>query len=125
MSVASHNHGATGLTFTGTAGTTDDESSHTHGAGSYLTQFQSVTNTTVTGSAGRLATGTGVNRAVSGTSGAGSAHNHSFTPSGTLGGNTGDSAPSLTGSLSIDNAGSGNAHNNIQPFLVLNYIIKT
>lgn len=26
--------------------------------------------------------------------------------------------------LSIDNAGSGNAHNNMQPFAVLNYIIK-
>lgn len=66
--------------------------SHTHGPGSYETNFQSVTNTTVTGAAGRLTTGTGVTRAVSGTSGA---------------------------------TGGGGAHNNIQPSIVLNYIIKT
>ena len=125
LSVASHTHGATGLTFTGTAGTTGDESAHTHGPGTYETNFQSVTNTTVTGAAGRLTTGTGVTRAVSGTSGAGSAHNHSFTPNGSIGGSTASGTASLTGSLSVNNSGSGDAHNNLQPYLVLNYIIKT
>ena len=65
--------------------------SHTHGPGSYETNFQSVTNTTVTGAAGRLTTGTGVTRAVSGTSGA---------------------------------TGGGGSHNNIQPSIVLNYLIR-
>lgn len=39
-------------------------------------------------------------------------------------GSTG-SAGAHTHTLTIDNAGSGNAHNNTQPTLVLNYIIKT
>jgi len=66
--------------------------SHTHGSGSYTTNFQSNTNTTVTGGGARLNPGTGITRAVSGTSGA---------------------------------TGGDGAHNNIQPSIVLNYIIKT
>lgn len=126
LSVASHTHGATGLTFTGTAGTTGNESAHTHGAGNYKAN---------SGVSSATASGTGVNRInaaltgetrdVTGTSGAGSAHSHSFTPDGTIGGSTAGNTASLAGSLSVNNSGSGDAHNNLQPYIVLNYIIKT
>lgn len=51
------------------------------------------------------------------------AHTHTFGTSGSGGGGIssgGQSAPAATSSV-----GSGNAHNNMQPFAVVNYIIKT
>ena len=54
---------------------------------------------------------------VSGTAASNGAHSHTITV------NSGGSH-SHTGSVSIGNAGGGQAHNNMQPYIVLNYIIK-
>ena len=40
-------------------------------------------------------------------------------------GNTNSIPPVLTGITGTQNNGSGSAHNNLQPYRVLNYIIKT
>ena len=53
--------------------------------------------------------------------GAADVFQHSGANNMTLGGNTGSSSSNIT----IQNAGSGSAHNNVQPGLVVNYIIKT
>jgi microcystin-dependent protein len=46
------------------------------------------------------------------TNGANQRHQHSFTPSGTI---------AMT---NANNTGGGGAHNNLQPYLVMNYIIR-
>jgi microcystin-dependent protein len=97
-----HNHAA--FTTTGSEGahthpiTTDTLTSvvsHGHGAGSE-----------VMGGSGSTPSGTG-----SSTTNSAGAHNHSI------------DVPNFTGSSG--NQGSGEAHNNLQPYIVLNYIIKT
>lgn len=49
---------------------------------------------------------------------------NSGNPPVTSAGSTGTS-PSHSHTLNINNAGSGNAHNNLQPYIALNWIIKT
>ena len=49
---------------------------------------------------------------------------NSGNPPVTSAGSTGTS-PSHSHTLTINNAGSGNAHNNLQPYIALNWIIKT
>lgn len=53
-------------------------------------------------------------------------HSHRFSNSSTISGIEGVNAGSLTGSGTIDtsNTGGGDAHNNVQPTFILNYIIK-
>jgi microcystin-dependent protein len=47
-----------------------------------------------------------------GTSGASTRHQHGFTPAGTV---------TITNN---NNTGGGGAHNNLQPYIVMNYIIR-
>jgi len=49
---------------------------------------------------------------------------NSGNPPVTSAGSTGTST-SHSHTLNINNAGSGNAHNNLQPYIALNWIIKT
>lgn len=85
----------------------DNESAHTHGAGSYAVAYTSATGgatTKITFSADTSATAN--SEAVTGTSAAGSAHGH-------------------TVSGSTANTGGNTTSQNIPPALILNYAIKT
>jgi microcystin-dependent protein len=93
--IPSHLH-ANSATFSGTAGTTGTEQNYT---GSGVVSFRSGSLGFVSGG-GDLITSAG-----------GFTHRHSFTPAGTV-------------SMTNAHTGGGNAHNNVQPTMVLNYIIK-
>jgi microcystin-dependent protein len=94
--LAAHDHGATGLTFTGGAVSFNDNSWATGSTSeSTINEATGQTTSDQTDCVTSISTGT-----ISGTC------------SGTIGGDTAD-------------AGSGSAHNNVQPTIILNYIIKT
>jgi microcystin-dependent protein len=109
--IPAHSHPNT-ASFTGTGGTTGNDSpDHGHAYGRRTT------------GAGGDASGTGIpphNSSPSGppddagpTAGANARHQHSFTPSGTV---------AMT---NANNTGGGGSHNNLQPYITVNYIIKT
>jgi len=108
--IPAHSHPNT-ATFTGSGGTTGNDSpDHGHAYGRRTT------------GAGGDASGTGIpphNSSPSGppddagpTAGANARHQHSFTPSGTV---------TMTNN---NNTGGGFAHNNLQPYIAVNYIIR-
>jgi microcystin-dependent protein len=103
--IPAHSHPNTAA-FTGTAGTTGNDSpDHSHSWGYASTPLAygwSITG----GTAGYNTSGTST------TNGANQRHQHSFTPSGTI---------AMT---NANNTGGGGAHNNLQPYLVMNYIIR-
>jgi microcystin-dependent protein len=109
--IPAHSHPNT-ATFTGSGGTTGNDSpDHGHAYGRRTT------------GAGGDTSGTGIpphNSSPSGppddagpTAGANARHQHSFTPSGTV---------TMTNN---NNTGGGGSHNNLQPYITVNYIIKT
>lgn len=53
------------------------------------------------------------------------AHTHTISTGTSAGGGTAQNATSATASPSTSSAGGGGAHNNLQPYLTINYIIKT
>lgn len=176
-----HSHGVGSLAFTGTAGTTGNESAHTHAAGSFaLPNHQhsdsisfsdsghahgiSTNDETFSGfgmvvsndhgSNGAVSTATGFANlsksgsvgnptslpSITGSSGTGSAHNHSFTPVGTLGGNTateaahthaftpvgtigGSTAAEAAHTHSVSSQGGGGSHQNVHPVAVVTTLV--
>ena len=106
--IPAHSHPNT-ASFSGSSGTTSNPGDHTHAYGRRTT------------GAGGFASGTGIpphNASPSGpdfdagpTAGAGN-HAHTFTPSGTV---------TMT---NANNTGGGGAHNNLQPYIALNYLIR-
>lgn len=99
---------------------TNSDSSHTHGAGTYqvLNYADVVSDAEVGGVSERMRlTGADLDKAVTGTSGAGSAHNHAVNIASF---NSGSAGTGATGST-----GSGNSHENRPPYIGLNFIIKT
>ena len=101
--IPAHSH-PNSASFTGTAGTTGNDSpDHTHNIGW----------DGIAAAAGGISVwglqGSGNNKA---TSGASARHQHGFTPAGTV---------AMT---NANNTGGGGAHNNLQPYLVMNYIIR-
>jgi microcystin-dependent protein len=104
--IPTHVHGATGLTI-GTTGST-----HSHDAGNY--DGGGINNYVVDNSSGPIAQyqglvadGQAANNRIKATASADSAHTHNIT--------------GTTAGL----AGAGQPHNNMQPFMLVNYIIKT
>jgi microcystin-dependent protein len=101
--IPAHSHPNTAA-FTGTAGTTGNDSpDHAH----------NITWDGVGAAAGGISVwGLQGNTNPKSTGGATARHQHSFTPSGTI---------AMT---NANNTGGGGAHNNLQPYLVMNYIIR-
>ena len=105
--IPTHVHGATGLTI-GTTGST-----HSHDAGNY--DGSGINNAIVDNSSGPIAqyqglyanSGSAANARIKATASADSAHSHNIT----------GSTAGLTGA--------GQLHDNMQPFMLVNYIIKT
>jgi microcystin-dependent protein len=125
---AAHTHGATGLTISGGA--------HTHSASG-----DRATNNTATGAGGVITTLSANNagnqdalttteyvggspathtHTVGGNTAAGSSHTHSLSGSSAAGSSH---THALTGSSA--STGSGTAHNNLQPYQITQYLIKT
>lgn len=107
----SHNHG----------GTTGNENSHNH---SY-TRYNSLTSVGGGGAETNIWKGTdgqntGTQSSHSHTIGTESAHTHTFSI-----GSSGTHTHTATGTVTVNNAGSDNAHNNVQPTIIENWIIKT
>lgn len=102
--LASHNHTASdsGHTHTGTTGNMSADHTHTIGPFGTSGGQYGVQDTGNAGSSGTPAT-----------SGASANHTHAFTT------NSGSS------SISVGSSGSGSAHNNMQPSIAINFIIKT
>jgi microcystin-dependent protein len=140
-SESAHTHGigsyvaANESAHTHAAGTlaTGAESGHTHSAGSYTQQLGGVI-TTAAPAAGAGVIGESNNATITGTSGGSSGHTHTVTGTSaagsahthTLSGTSGaGSSHTHTISGSTASAGSDTGHNTMQPFLVLNCIIKT
>jgi microcystin-dependent protein len=130
---SAHSHASTASfsgSFSGTAGTTGNDSpdhSHTSGISLY---------TVVTGTGTLIATvGGGFTSGAS--NGANTRHTHTFTPAGSVSGTVTMTNPtesahthSVTSNVAISNvnntaANAASAHDNMQPTILLNYIIKT
>jgi microcystin-dependent protein len=120
-------HAHSGAT-AGAGASTSNTGDHTHSVASRLTGFS-----TAGRASGNLTTVTGATSSTAGTGTAGAhshnvnSHAHNFDTS-----NTGNHSHSFntnengghSHSFTTDNSGSSNAHNNLQPYLVLEYIIK-
>jgi microcystin-dependent protein len=105
--IPAHSHPNT-ATFAGSAGTTGNDSpDHSHTFANQVSYLAGYGQTSpIFGNAVHsLQTG--------GTSGASARHQHGFTPAGTV---------TITNN---NNTGGGGAHNNLQPYITINYIIKT
>lgn len=102
----SHGHGASSGTESADhahSGSTSGVGDHTHGMG--------------LGDSATIASGTSTRTHLgSKSTGGGGAHSHTFS--------TGGRSAAHTHSVTVDNTGDGGAHNNLQPYVVLNYIIK-
>jgi microcystin-dependent protein len=104
--------------------TTFASSTHTHGRGTYAAAIGAVASNaaTIGYQAGSVVSGgpTASTYDITGTQGSGRTFSH-YTPVYGV-----SATPSATATVSISNAasGSGNAHNNMQPTILLNYIIK-
>jgi len=130
--IPTHTHSATGLTFTGSSVTSGAGSSHSHTIAHTHTvspniQVSQTSNVSTAAANVRVAypsdstvsnrvTDTGYNvtsgASSAANSGTESAHTHSVTAAGSIGGSTGN------------NTTTGSAVDNFQPFLAVNYIIK-
>src|SRR4029079_1352475 len=100
--IPSHTHGDGSLS-------TDVAPDHTHGPGSYTAHANVAGNTSASGSADRvfsLADAGGDAGDITGNSSPGGSHNHD-----------------VSGATSA--SGGGGSHNNLQPYRVVNYIVKT
>jgi len=107
--IPAHSHPNT-ASFTGSAGTTGNDSpDHAHGPSS--SNFALWTGGIVGLAGGGISAPSGMGVSSS-TAGANARHQHSFTPAGTV---------TITNN---NNTGGGGAHNNLQPYLVMNYIIR-
>jgi microcystin-dependent protein len=108
--IPGHTHPNTAA-FTGTAGTTGNDSpDHGHAYGRRTTASGAIT--TGTGIPPHNGNPAGAADDAGPTAGANARHAHSFTPSGTV---------AMTNAA---NTGGDGAHNNLQPYIALNYIIK-
>jgi len=112
-----HNHG----------GSTSSSGSHTHST--YLSQAGDHTHTGTTswsGTSGSMSVKQGIGSGVT-VARASGAHRHTFSTN-TAGGHSHSVGLMQSGShshaVSINSTGGSNAHNNLQPYIVLNYIIK-
>ena len=114
-------------------GTTDGGGSHNHGgttglSGSHnhsYTRYNSLTSVGSGGGESNIWKGTqgdntGNESAHQHTIGGESNHTHTFTI-----GSSGTHSHTATGTVTVNNGGSGSAHNNVQPTIVENWIIKT
>jgi microcystin-dependent protein len=107
--IPAHSHPNT-ATFAGSAGTTGNDSpDHAHGPGS--SNFALWTGGVVGLAGGGILAPSGMS-ITSSTAGANARHQHGFTPAGTV---------TITNN---NNTGGGGAHNNLQPYVVINYIIR-
>ena len=118
-SVGAHTHGGVSGSSGGHnhTGTTGSDGNHSHTYPGYSIVYQSVS--TGTSSASKVSTGGTTSTSITG------AHTHSYTTN-TVSAHTHSisSDGNHTHAITIDNTGGGNAHNNLQPYITVNYIIK-
>lgn len=122
LAMASHTHS---FTPSGTV------SSHNHGAGTLTFEYGSNTSTANTGRTFSQVAGTGTFESITGSTDnatptfTGTAGNTGTASASTVSGSTGSTLSANTVTGSTDSTGSGTAHNNTQPFVVVSFIIKT
>lgn len=122
-----HSHSAS------SSGTTDAHGGHTHGPGSYNTDASGTHTHTYFGRTSPDNSSTGSQDEIPGSDGAGALRslvstaggNHSHTIDGGVSASGGSHSHVLTLSTTIGNTGSDTTHPNVQPSVVVNFVVKT